>query len=160
MVLELDDLDETAVRRLAGQGHAGRLERLAVPVVDLEPVAMALVDDLVTVDRRRLGAGRELGRVEAQAHRAALVLHVALVGHEVDDRVPKVAGRMNGGVAGFDGGRRPRGQCPDFGLQGFQRLAVGILQGRQCLAGGVGITCRRDGVEEVAVVRHCQMVRP
>ena len=39
------------------------------------------------VDRGRLRAGGQAGRVEAQAHRAALVLHVALVGHEVDDRV-------------------------------------------------------------------------
>src|SRR3954470_5518941 len=36
VVLELDDLDEPAVRRLAGQEHAGRLERRPVAVVDLE----------------------------------------------------------------------------------------------------------------------------
>ena len=48
---------------------------------------MALVDDLLAVHRRRLRAGREAGRVEAKAHRAALVLHVALVGHEVDHGV-------------------------------------------------------------------------
>ena len=87
VVLQLDDLDEPPVGRLAGQEHAGRLERLAVAVVHLEAMAMALVDDLLAVDRRRLGAGGQLGRVEAEAHRAALVLHVALVRHEVDDRV-------------------------------------------------------------------------
>ena len=65
----------------------GRLERLAIPVVHLEAVAVPLVDDLLAVDRGGLRAGRQLGRVEAEAHRAALVLHVALVGHEVDDRV-------------------------------------------------------------------------
>ena len=66
VVLELDDLDEPAVGRLAGQEHAGRLERLAVAVVHLEAVAMPLVDDLLAVDRGGLRAGRELGRVEAR----------------------------------------------------------------------------------------------
>ena len=87
MVPELDDLDQPAVGRLPGQDHAGRLERLAIAVVHLEAVAMALVDDLLAVDRGGLRAGRQLRRVEAEAHRAALVLHLALVGHEVDDRV-------------------------------------------------------------------------
>ena len=40
--------------------HAGRLERLAIAVVDLEAVAMALVDDLLAVDRGGLRAGRQL----------------------------------------------------------------------------------------------------
>ena len=87
MVLELDDLDEPAIRRLAGQQHAGGLERLAVAIVDLEAVAMALVDDLLAVDGGSLRAGREPGRVEPEAHRPALVLELALVGHEVDHRV-------------------------------------------------------------------------
>src|SRR3954471_2035783 len=52
VVLQLDDLDETTVGRLPGQGHAGRLERLAVAVVDLEAVAMPLVDDLLAIHRR------------------------------------------------------------------------------------------------------------
>src|SRR4029079_5437673 len=60
---------------------------LSVPVVHLEAVAMPLVDDLLTVDRGSLRAGCQLGQIEAEAHRAALVLHLALVGHEVDDRV-------------------------------------------------------------------------
>ncbi len=106
--LQLDDLDQPAVGRLAGQHHAGRLERLAVAVVDLEAVAMALVDDLLAVDRGRLRAGRQLGRVEAEAHRAALVLHVALVGHEVDDRV--LGEHVELGRVGVARCRRPRGR--------------------------------------------------
>jgi hypothetical protein len=54
---------------------------------DLEPVAVPLVDDLLPVDRSGLGAGLEPRRVQPEAHRAALVLHVPLVGHEVDHRV-------------------------------------------------------------------------
>ena len=87
MVAQLDDLDEPAVGRLAGQDHPGRLEGLAVAVVDLEPVAVALVDELLAVDRGCLRAGRQAGRVEPEPHRPALVLELALVGHEVDDLV-------------------------------------------------------------------------
>ena len=87
VVLELHDLDEPAVGRLAGQDHAGALQRRAVLVVDLEPVAVALVDDLLAVGLGGLRARRELRRVQPQPHRAALVLQLALIGHEVDDRV-------------------------------------------------------------------------
>ena len=61
VVLELDDLDEPAVRRLAGQEHAGRLQRLAVAVVDLEAVAVPLVDDLFAVDRGGLASPASAG---------------------------------------------------------------------------------------------------
>src|SRR6478735_12096293 len=77
VVLQLDDLDEPPVGRLPGQQHARRLERLAIAVVDLEAVAVPLVDDLLAVDRGGLRAGCQLGGVQAQAHRPALVLHVA-----------------------------------------------------------------------------------
>ena len=87
VVAQLDDLDEAAVGRHAGQEHARALEGLAVAVVHLEPVAVPLVDDLLAVHRAGLRARQQLGRVEAEAHRAALVLEVPLVGHEVDDRV-------------------------------------------------------------------------
>ena len=87
VVLQLDDLDEPAVRRLTAQEHPGGLERLAVAVVHLEPMAVPLVDDLLAVDRSRLRAGRQPRRVQPQPHRPALVLHVALVGHEVDHGV-------------------------------------------------------------------------
>ena len=87
VVAQLDDLDQAAIGRHARQEHARALEGLAVAVVHLEPVAVTLVDDLLAVDRARLRARQQLGRVQAQAHRAALVLEVALVGHEVDDRV-------------------------------------------------------------------------
>ena len=87
VVAQLDDLDQATVGRLAGQQHAAPLERVAVLVVDLEAVAMPLVDDLVAVAAAAFEPGVSLRRVEAEAHRAALVLHVALVGHEVDHRV-------------------------------------------------------------------------
>ena len=87
MVRQLDDLDQAAIGRLTGQHHARTLERRAIAVVHLEPVAVSLVDDLLAVDRRGLRARGEARRIQTQPHRAALVLHVALVGHEVDHRV-------------------------------------------------------------------------
>ena len=87
VVLELDDLHQPAVGREPGQQHPGRLEGLAVVVVDLEAMAVALVDHLVAVHRAGLRAGLELRGVQAEAHRPALVLHLPLVGHEVDHRV-------------------------------------------------------------------------
>src|SRR5829696_7150703 len=80
MVLELDDLDEPAIRRLARQHHAGGFEHWAIPVVDLEPVAVALVDDLTAVHRRRLRPWRQPRGIQAETHRPALVLHLALIG--------------------------------------------------------------------------------
>ena len=56
-------------------------------VVDLVAVAVTLVDDLVAVGRLALGAGDDLARGSAEAHRAAHVVDVLLLGHEVDDRV-------------------------------------------------------------------------
>src|SRR6266566_5218726 len=87
MVLELDDLDEATVRALAAKQHACRLERLAVAVVYFEAVAVALVDDLGAVHRGRLRARGQSGRIQAETHRPALVLELALIRHEVDDGV-------------------------------------------------------------------------
>ena len=60
---------------------------LAVRVVDLEPMAVALVGDLGAVRVAHLRALLEACRVQAEAHRAALVGDIGLVGHEVDHRV-------------------------------------------------------------------------
>ena len=122
VVDQLDDLDQPAVGRLPGQHHAGRLERLAVPVVHLEAVAVALVDDLLAVDRGGLRAGRQLGRIEAEAHRAALVLHLALVGHEVDDRV--VGEHVELGRVGVAGPDDLAGELDDRALEAQAQAEV------------------------------------
>src|SRR4051794_15799157 len=49
-------------------------------------MAMALVDHLFAVRLGGFGAGGKSGWIKAQAHRAALVFHLALVGHEIDHR--------------------------------------------------------------------------
>src|SRR4029450_1646977 len=56
VTLELDDLDESAVRRQTREHETLARQRLVVRGVDLVPVAMAFVDDGLTVDLRRAGA--------------------------------------------------------------------------------------------------------
>src|SRR5439155_6172232 len=125
VVLQLDDLDEAAVRRLAGHDHARGLERRTVVVLHLEAVAMALVDDLLTVRLGRLRAGREAGRVEAQAHRAALLLHLALVGHEVDDRMLREQVEL--GRVGPLGTEDVAGELDDPALEAEAEAEIGQL---------------------------------
>lgn len=56
VIAELNHLDELAIRRQAAQHHARGDESLAVGVVDLEAVAVALLDLGRLVDRRGAGA--------------------------------------------------------------------------------------------------------
>ena len=90
MVVELDDLDEPLVRRRARHDQPGGLEPLAQEDVDLVAVAVALVDDGLAVELARPRAGVELDRIGAQAHRAAEVGDLLLLGQEVDDGVRRL----------------------------------------------------------------------
>src|SRR4029077_11842944 len=69
--VELDDLDELAVGRHAREGQASVFQRRQVLLVDLVTVTVAFGDRALTVGAGRDGAGGELARVLAQAHRAA-----------------------------------------------------------------------------------------
>ena len=78
----------------------GAGERVAVRVVDLVAVAVALVDARGAVQFTRERALRELGRVHAQAHRAAQVAagdDLDLLGHGGDHRVGRVGIELGGG---------------------------------------------------------------
>ena len=90
VVVDLDHLDEALVRRRARDHQAGGLEPAAQEVVDLVAVAVALVDHGLAVDLARGGALVQLDRVGAQAHRAAHVRDLLLLGQEVDDRVRRL----------------------------------------------------------------------
>ena len=46
VIAQLHVLDEAPVGRDAAEAHAGRVEPIAIGVVDLEPVPVALVGDL------------------------------------------------------------------------------------------------------------------
>ena len=87
VVRDLDELDQPVVGRQAAEHEAVLLELRAVPVVELEAVPVALVDDRLAVDLAHRRALQQLGRIGTETHRAALVLDVVLVGHQVDDRV-------------------------------------------------------------------------
>ena len=80
----------TSTRRSSGEvpddDQAGGLEPLAQADRHLVAVAVALVDDGLAVDLARPRAGVELDRVGAQAHRAAEVGDLLLLGQQVDDR--------------------------------------------------------------------------
>ena len=66
------------------------LEPLAQEVVDLVAMAVALVDDGLAVDLARLRALVELDRVGAEAHRAAHVVDLLLLGQQVDHGVRRL----------------------------------------------------------------------
>jgi hypothetical protein len=94
VVGELDDLDQPAVRREAAEDHPRLVHDLAVLVVELKAVAMPLVHDLFAVGPERVRARQQLARVKTEAHGAAHLVHVALLGHEVDDRRRREGGEL------------------------------------------------------------------
>ena len=87
VVTKLDELHQPVVGADPAPAHPGLAEALAVGVVDLEPMPVALVHDLGAVRGADQAVVLQAGRVEAQAHGAALLGDIGLVGHEVDDRV-------------------------------------------------------------------------
>ncbi len=99
MVGQLDHLHQALVGGEARNHEAAFHKRVAVGVVHLEAMAMALVNDGLAVGPCRAGAGHHLAGVGAQAHGAALVFHVLLLGHEVNDE-----GRARGRRVGEFGG--------------------------------------------------------
>src|SRR2546427_4918670 len=93
---ELDDLHQALVGRGARGAQPGSFQALAQQVVDLVAVAVALVDDGLAVDLARQRARVELDRVRAQAHRAAEVRYLLLLGQEVDHRVWRLDVHLRG----------------------------------------------------------------
>ena len=86
MVGQLDDLDEPALLERAGDDEARLDELRAEVVVHLVAVAVALVDDRLAVGLARARPVGELDRLGAEAHRAAEVLDLLLLGQQVDHR--------------------------------------------------------------------------
>src|SRR6185503_21344768 len=84
VVRDLNDLDETSIGREPGELHPTRGEQLAVRVVELVPMPVPLEHDRLSVCATRERAGLENAGVASQAHRAALVGDVALLGQQVD----------------------------------------------------------------------------
>ncbi len=84
---QLQDLHQLAIRGDTTDAQPVPLQSLPILVVELEAVAVALVDHGLTVFRRRSRAGHELTGVRAEPHSAAHIRKVALTRHQVNHRV-------------------------------------------------------------------------
>ena len=96
LVMKLHNLHQLFAGAETGQGQALFLEKVAVLVVELIAVAVALIDHGLAVGLVGEGilAG-DLAGIRAQTHGAALIGHVPLLGHQVNDgilRIGKLAG--------------------------------------------------------------------
>src|SRR5207249_10822812 len=87
MVGQLDDLDETPLVDGARDDEPRLHEPRPEMVVDLVAVAVTLVEDRLAVRPARTRLLRDLDRLRAEAHRAAEILDLLLLGEEVDHRV-------------------------------------------------------------------------
>src|SRR5450432_2131631 len=96
---QLDDLDQAIVWARSAEHETGARELLAVLVVELEAVPMALADLFLLVQVEGVAACLERARVGAEAHGPALVLHAALVRHQIDDRIWTILQELGGGRA-------------------------------------------------------------
>src|SRR2546427_4889921 len=97
---DLDDLHELLLGPDAGDAEAVLLEPREIVVVDLVAMAVALLDDALPVQARREAPLPEDDRIEAQAHRAALVGDGPLLRQEVDDPVRRLRIDLRGVRAG------------------------------------------------------------
>src|SRR5262245_51365209 len=78
MLRDLDDLDQLLLGPDPRHAQSVLFQPRQIVVVDLVPVAMALLDDPLPVQARRLTTLAEHDRIEAEPHRAALVGEPAL----------------------------------------------------------------------------------
>src|SRR5689334_15535726 len=79
MVLQFNNLHEFAVRRSAAENESLLLEQLAIGVVELVPMAMALVDQERAVKMRRQRAHAQLAWLRTKPHGAALLCDFLLL---------------------------------------------------------------------------------
>ena len=130
VVAQLDELDEAAVGRFAAAHEVGALELGPVVGVELVAVTVALGHDRAAVDPGDLRAFLQVRGVGAEAHGAALVLHVDLVGHDRDHRV-RCVGVDLGGVGAV------QSQCVAGVLDGHHLEAQTQTEGRDLVFAGV-----------------------
>src|SRR4051812_48604931 len=97
VVGELDDLDEPSLLERAADDEAARRELLTVRVVHLVPVPMPFGDErLAAVDLAGTAALRKLDRLRTEAHRAAEILDLLLLGQQVDHGVRRLGVHLGG----------------------------------------------------------------
>src|SRR5215210_4092077 len=93
MVAQLNHFHKPAIGREAAQDQASLLHALTVSIVELKSVAVALVYDRLAICPGGFGAWNQVAWIRAEAHRAAHVGYIALVGHDVNHGVG--AARVN-----------------------------------------------------------------
>ena len=93
---QLDDFDEHIVRRYTAKDHSVLFEELPVMIVHFIAMAMALVDDFLSIRFRRFRIALENAWIRTESHRPAFCLNRFLFEHQVDHvlrRVGKLRGR-------------------------------------------------------------------
>src|SRR5450759_4862570 len=96
VIRELDDLDQPSIGRHAAEHHTRVAHHLAILVVELEAMAVALVNDLFAVSLVGQRAWEQPARVQAESHRPAHLVDVSLLGHQVDHRCGCERGELCG----------------------------------------------------------------
>src|SRR3954467_555525 len=94
---QLDHLDEISIERSSHDLESFLGDRFFVETVELETVAMTLFDDVAAIQLVRLGAGLQLARIRAEAHRPAEIVDTQQIAQLVDD-VRLGVGRAFGGI--------------------------------------------------------------
>src|SRR6478736_3234071 len=87
VTLDLDELNQSAVRRRARDDEAPLLHRLAVVHVELVAVAVPFEDFRAPVDLVSQSVPAEHGGARSQPHRSALLGDVSLILENADNRV-------------------------------------------------------------------------
>src|SRR5690242_21945176 len=87
---QLRDLDELSVGRTARHLHPAFRQGRLVETIELKPMAMALVDQVLAVDALCDRAWNELAGVAAKPHGAAKFVHTQQITQFVNDFVRRV----------------------------------------------------------------------
>src|SRR5574341_330129 len=90
VIRQLDHLDQSVIRREAGQSHSVLFQDLPILVVDLIPVSMPLADLIGAVRLVSQGGDDDTARIGPEPHGSSQVSDAALLRHQIDDRVRAV----------------------------------------------------------------------
>jgi len=134
---QLDHLDQTLVGRKARDYQTGVLELVTEGVVELKTVTVTLVDELLAIGLAREGIGSKLARIGTQTHGAALLGHVLLRAHQVDDTIRAIRielGRAGAGKADDVAGKFAHGHLHTQANAQIRNLVLAGELGREDLA--------------------------
>src|SRR5207253_4444281 len=134
MMLQLDDLDQTTVRRDSAQHEAVLDEPITIGIVQFVAVPMPFVHFELAIGFKGSRALLDRARITSQAHGAALVFDAALIVHEINNG--RWALRQEFGAVGVAQAGNISGKFNDRALhpkakpQERNPLFAGVLDGR------------------------------